>query len=490
MEELTAEEFAQRAFDYQLLTDIQVEQIWGEFGRRNVPVAEFSGLCLRRNLLTNFQIDKLLRGHRSGYYYGDWCVQYMVGAGTFARVYRGVHRRSGDVAAVKVLRTRHGQDPAITKQFMQEGEMGMTLRHANIVPIYEVCEDHGHQFMVMEFVEGRNLSEFIKVRRKFDPIQATQTAIDVAAGLAYAFGKGISHRDLKLSNVLITAHGRAKLVDFGLAALDDALADGDLESITNPRTIDYAGLERSTGVRKDDHRSDVYFLGCMYYHMLAGKAPLFETRDRTQRLSKTRFESVTPILEREPSLPVVVALIVHKAMDLNPDARYQSPGEMHAELQLALPRLQSGAAAQDDEKQANAALHAGPPKKVMVVESDSNLQDVFRNRLKQQGFRVLLLSDPARAFDRLQTNPKTADCVVLNTENLDLSALEAFNQLGADRQTQQLPAVLLLSQRHQDKFAQAASAPHRIVVQMPVRFNQVQLLLNQLLTAQPAGSDA
>ena len=116
-------------------------------------------------------------------------------------------------------------------------------------------------------------------------------------GLDYAFQRGISHRDLKSSNVLVSSLGQAKLVDFGLAGTDPDLSDAELAKIENPRTIDYAALERATGVRKDDNRSDIFFIGCIYYHMLTGKPAMEETRDRIARLSRNRLEAIVPITQ-------------------------------------------------------------------------------------------------------------------------------------------------------------------------------------------------
>src|SRR5690349_950298 len=107
MPELNAEQIAQRAFDLDLLNERQLQEIWGEFGRRNVPADEFVQFLLRRELLTNFQLDRLLKGERSGYFYGDYKVLYMVAGGSFARVYRAAHRETGVVRALKVLRKRY-----------------------------------------------------------------------------------------------------------------------------------------------------------------------------------------------------------------------------------------------------------------------------------------------------------------------------------------------------------------------------------------------
>ncbi len=126
---------------------------------------------------------------------------------------------------------------------------------------------------------------------------------DVCSALQYAEDLGISHRDMKLSNVLVGSDGKAKLVDFGLAALADRNNPDQLADCPNARAIDYAALERGTGVRKDDPRSDLYFAGIMLYHMLSGKPPLTETRDRIQRLNVTRFTQIRPIHEVVPDSP-------------------------------------------------------------------------------------------------------------------------------------------------------------------------------------------
>ena len=188
----------------------------------------------------------------------------------------------------------------------------------------------------MDFVEGRNLREFIKIRKKFEPADATRMIADVAAGLAYAFERGICHRDLKMSNILISSRGQAKLVDFGLAAAEGQEDDEN----ANPRTIDYAGLERATGVRKDDNRSDIFFLGAIFYHLLTGVPPIVETRDPARNGSaESRFTNIIPIQQVDATLPKPLITIVTRAMEFNPAQRYQSPAEMVAELKSAVAKM-------------------------------------------------------------------------------------------------------------------------------------------------------
>jgi serine/threonine-protein kinase len=485
MVELSAEEFAQRAFELNLVDGHQLQELLGQIGSRQLSGDEFRQLLLRRELLTNYQTERMLRGERAGFFYGKYKVLYLVGTGTFARVYRAADKTTGELVALKVLRRRFADDEEQSERFCREGELGATLRHPNIVPIFEVGTEGNTPFLVMDFIEGRNLREFIKIRNKFEPSEATRLVADIAAGLAYAFERGLCHRDLKMSNVLVSSRGQAKLVDFGLAAGDKNMSDEALVNQPNPRTIDYAGLERATGVRKDDPRSDIYFLGCIFYHILSGKPPIYETRDRIQRLSKTRFFNVEPIMSIDATLPRAAVMVVNKAMELNPSLRYQNPAEMLADLKVAAQRLSEPDAADVPEERVSAAPKVarilGPQRALMFVEANVGLQDIFRERLKRNGYRVLVTQDPERAIGRFKENTKTADCVIFSTGELGEAALDAFNRFGQNESTQQIPAVLLLGEQHRAWKKKAQLGEHRVAVSMPIKLKEFRELLTRLV---------
>jgi serine/threonine-protein kinase len=493
----TAEQVAQRAFDLGLLTELQLQEVWGSFGSRAVPVDDFLQTLVRRELMTNYQVERLVKGERSGFFFGDYKVLYLVGTGTFARVYRAVHRQTGKVVAVKVLRKRFSDNPEQFGLFIREGELGCTLRHPNIVPVYEVYSQQTTHFLVLEFVEGRNLREFVKIRKKLHPPEATRLMIDIVGGLQYAFERGLTHRDLRMSNVLVSSRGQAKLVDFGLAGIDENMAEESLQiDLPSTRTIDYAALERASGVRNNDLRSDIYFAGCIYYHMLTGQPPLLETKDRIQRLSKNRFSNVTPIQKIAPDLPHPVLIVINKSMSLDPIRRYQSPGEMLAELGSVARRLidEPGAAnetaEQAAERQRLASMLSGarPQHSVMVVEANSKMQDIFRDALKKAGFRVLLTSDPQRAFDRVRQDAKTIDCIVFNAHGLGESALETFNRMAADQLTQAFPALLLLEPKQESWKEKAKTGNRRAVLTMPLTMGELRKTLERLIPSDDRAS--
>src|SRR5262245_30178463 len=177
MPSISPDQLLQRISDAGILDARQIESVWADLGTREVTTEQVTGLLLRKELLTNYQLDRLLKGEKGGYFYGDYKVLYLVGTGTFARVYRAVHLESGRIVAIKALRKRFRDDRSMNEQFVREGKIGMQLRHPNIVPMYEVVEQPS-PCLIMEFVEGRNLREFIRVRKKLSPVQSMRAPVD------------------------------------------------------------------------------------------------------------------------------------------------------------------------------------------------------------------------------------------------------------------------------------------------------------------------
>ena len=483
----TAEQLAQRALDVNVIDHAQLQSVWSELGSNNSPLGAFQQVLLRRELLTQYQLEKLMKSEsRTGFFYGDYKVLYCVGAGTFARVYRAVHRTTGKIYAVKVLRsslsnpkgmhpkTHKGLKPYIDL-FRREGEFGMKLKHPNIVEIHEVYSQGLTHYIVMDFVEGRNLREFYRARRRFDPLEAAEIMAGGMAGLTYALQQGVTHRDLKMSNVLVSSEGMAKLVDFGLAGVQGA-EEAEAEGFSR-RTIDYAGLERATGCRQDDPRTDIFFAGTILYQMLTAHPALPDNRDRAQA-GKARYQDIKPILDLVPTLPLPLTMVVNKALEFDPEKRYQTPGDMLVELKLAIKRVKGakeGRASGGQELHSNEGLDdQGQPRKLMIVESDVKMQDMLRELFKRNHYRVLVLSDPDRALDRFFQDQKAADIVLFTTGANGRAALETFNRFGQESATRDLPAVLLLDQNHGHWEDKAQTSEHRVVAKMPIKMRDLR----------------
>ena len=495
--EFTPRSLTQRCIDLELATPAQIDRLWGELRTEQVTLEEVKSHLLRKGIITNFQLERMLTGERLGYFYGPYKVLYMIGAGTFARVFRAVHRETGKVVAVKVLRRRHRDQVVQIEQFLREGRMGLELRHPNIVTIYDIVNDPRAPYLVMEFVEGETLREILKIRGTFEAIHALKIMHDICSGLDFAFQKGITHRDLKLSNVLVHSSGRCKLVDFGLAALADTSSPEAIADCPSARAIDYAALERGTAVRKGDHRSDIYFVGCMFYHIVSGRAPLVETRDRLMRLNITRFVEIPSLHDVAPGLPDTIYAICHKAMEFNPEKRYQNPGQVLADVDTALKKLQREIdnPGQTDGKTAPTQVGSvvpadvlepedileGQGKTVLVVENRAELQDLLREKLKKRGYRVLVYSDPERALAKFspdESNP--ANCLILSATNLGNDALDAFNRFVSDEHTKQIPAILLVDPKQQHIVRGANTSDRHVMIPMPLKVRELRETLVHL----------
>lgn len=476
----TAEQLAQRAIDVGVVDHRDLQAVRGDLGIRNVDLQTLTQELLRRNLLTQYQLERILKGLKTGYFYDKYKVLYCVGAGTFARVFRAVHIETHQIYAVKVLRNRWADQ---ADSFRREGELGKTLKHPNIVPIHEVVSKRDAHYIVMDFIEGRNLRDFTRVRRVFEPLEAARIIEGVMAGLNYAFQQGVTHRDLKMSNVLVSSDGMSKLLDFGLAALE---SEGAAEA-ANKRTVEYAALERATGVRKDDTRSDIFFAGCMLYHMLSGRSPLPEGRDRGKQMSKATFQNIPPILAVAPKVPPTLAKVVNRAIEFDPAKRYQTPAEMLAELKITSKRLTeraSGGGEVKHELSSNEGLDEnGESRRLMVIESNVKMQDIFRELFKRNGYRVLVASDPERALDRFYNDVNAAEVVIFSTGHIGRPALDGFNRFGRETGSRDIPAILLLDEQHADWASEATLGEHRQALTMPVKQRElrraVQCVLNR-----------
>ena len=279
---------------------------------------------MRKGWLTSWQLERLKKGDPSSFFFGNYRALFHLAEGTFARVYRGQHNQTGSPAAIKVLRQRFVSIPEAVMRFHKEAEAGMRLRHPNIVQLEDQGQQDNRHFMIMEYVEGMNLREFLKLRIRLKDRDALPLLLGLARGLEYSHDQGVTHRDLKATNILISNSGVAKLVDFGLATIEGD--ESRHHGMTSQRTVDYSALERTCGSRKGDPRSDIYFLGCVFYHMLTGQVPLedSESKDPLKKMLKRSFGIIKPISEHRHAPEEPLARIIEKMMKMELKARYQN----------------------------------------------------------------------------------------------------------------------------------------------------------------------
>jgi CheY-like chemotaxis protein len=487
MKPATAEQLEQVVADLELVPAGPLADAVHEVGS-TATAAELGQALVRRELVTGFQLERLLRGERRGFCFGHAKLLYQVGAGSFARVYRAIHQGTGGILAVKVLRNRYANDPAKCQAFRHEGEMGHMLRHPNIVAIDEVGEENGTSYITMEFVEGQTLRELVKIRGALDVPKGLDLVHQMACGLEYAHRRGVTHRDLKASNVLISSTGQAKLVDFGLAGVDDS-SDRALGRLDQPRTIDYAALEKLTGMKDDAVRSDIYFLGAIAYLAFAGVAALTETRDRSERANPGRYTGVVPIGQRCPHLPRDVADFVSRMMQLDPLERWQTAGDVRRQAEALIARRAdgdgaAGSSAAVSAPAATAAVAATNHRgSVMLVETSERAQQALREFFLKLGYRVLLTENPQRALKRFSSTPQPADVLVLSSRSLGEAAIEAFNTLTSDPFLATVPAILITGANQAALAGTARLDDRRRLVQMPIQTEAMSQMLEDLMRA-------
>jgi serine/threonine protein kinase len=472
----TTDELARELIRLRLVTDAQVAAC-----HQSQPVTSDPGSLLTalevQHFLTAYQAGKLRSGEKAPLVLGAYKLQYQNASGSFARVFRGASLDPTDdrMIGIKVLRQRFLDDPKAVRHFHREAELCMKLQHPNVVPLFDVGTDDDWHYFTMEFIEGGNLRDFIRIRNKLDPVEVLRCGCDMAEGLRYAMTLGISHRDFKMSNVLMTTRGVAKLVDFGLAG--DASTGSD-ESV---HAIEYATLEKNTHAPINDPRSDLFFLGAILYELSSGVCPWKRTADSAQRKQFSRYSGVRPLHMSDPNTPRVLADIIDRLLRVNPDERYQSAEEALVDLRPALAEF-------GDSKQAIAGQPADGQEKrpnsiptVLCVEYRPKQQDLLREYLAKHGFRVLMLSSWERALTRIRNNPP--DGLVLMGDALDAGHADAYDEALRWSKLQNIGCVVVLRSGEQGFLDQLTPHAASQVLTQPTRLRDVRSAMLESLAA-------
>jgi serine/threonine protein kinase len=246
-----------------------------------------------------------------------------IGVGGMAAVIRARDTQLDRNVALKILPPEMAVDPENVLRFHQEARAAAKLDHENIARVFFCGEDQGLHFIAFEFVEGDNLRTILDRRGRIPASEALHYILQVATGLAHSAARGVVHRDIKPSNIIISSNGRAKLVDMGLARSQEPHGDDGLtQSGVTLGTFDYISPEQALEPRDADVRSDIYSLGCTFYHMLTGRAPVPEG---TAAKKLHHHQHVAPIDPRQldPEIPDEVAAILARMMAKDPRHRYQ-----------------------------------------------------------------------------------------------------------------------------------------------------------------------
>ena len=255
-----------------------------------------------------------------------------IGEGGMANVYLAYDTILDRDVAVKVLRGDLANDEKFVRRFQREALSASSLTHPNIVEVYDVGEDHGQYYIVMEYVEGRHLKDLIKKRGKLTLSEVIDIMLQITDGMSVAHDSYIIHRDIKPQNIMILENGLVKIMDFGIAMAMNSTQLTQTNSVMG--SVHYLPPEQANG-KGSTLQSDIYSMGIVMYELLTGKLP-YKGDNAVEIALKHLKEPLPSIREELPNIPQSVENIIIKATAKNPKNRYTDAREMHNDLLTCL----------------------------------------------------------------------------------------------------------------------------------------------------------
>jgi serine/threonine-protein kinase len=348
----TAADLGELLRTHRLLSAQQLDEVEGALRPAFPEPRELARELVRRSWLTPLQVNALFLGRGDELMLGPYVLLERIGAGAMGQVFKARHQHLGRLVAVKVVRKDRVTGPNVPKRFLREMQAAGQLSHPNIVLAFDAGEAGNVLYFVMEYIEGTDLGRRLKREGAVSVAEACDYVRQAALGLQHAFEKGLVHRDVKPSNLMVTERpadvrtgpppGVVKILDLGLALLSGDQTE--ISALTTEGlvmgTVDYLAPEQALDSHGVDTRADLYSLGCTFYHLLAGRVP-YPGGTVMQRLLRHRNGRPRPVESLRPEVPPGVAAVVRKLMARRPEDRYQTP----AELVEALGAARDGPAA-------------------------------------------------------------------------------------------------------------------------------------------------
>ncbi len=261
-----------------------------------------------------------------------YVIKEIIGQGGMADVYLARDTILDRNVAVKILRSHLAQDDTYVQRFRREASAAATLSHRNIIEIYDVGEEDGQYYIVMEYVSGMTLKELIYKRGALHLQEAVDVMLQLTSGVEEAHAHGVIHRDLKPQNILVTDSGILKIGDFGIATVQSFSQVTESQTIMG--SLHYLAPEIIRG-EKATRQSDIYALGIIFYELLRGQVP-FNADTAVNIAIKHMREDIPSIREFNPTIPQSIENIIIRATAKNPEDRYQDVADFHYALSQAL----------------------------------------------------------------------------------------------------------------------------------------------------------
>jgi len=348
---MTVQEFCRLLIQSRLHTVETVQRLykqWQVVGLNPGSLDSFCKWLVARNHLTAHQVQLLRDGFADNFFLGPYRILSRVGKGRIAGVYKALDS-SGQTVALKVLPPSKAKDKELWARFQREAQLAIRLNHACVVRTFDCGKPHHLYYLAMEFLAVETLDATLGRRGKLAPLEAARIGFLAALGLQHIHEQGMVHRDLKPANLMLlpapgpeenTRPCMVKILDIGLGRVlfDPSSRDGQYDITTDDSilgTPDYLAPEQARDPRRVDIRADIYSLGCVLYHMLAGQPPFPDT-NLVRQIMRHATQQPQDLREANPAVgePLNQAILTMLAKD--PAQRQQTPGEAAEALKKSL----------------------------------------------------------------------------------------------------------------------------------------------------------
>ena len=436
--------------------------------QRPQTAVALSELLIQSGKLTSFQAHVISSGEAHPLQIGDYQILETIGSGGMGTVYKAIHQRMKRIVALKVIRSDLNHVPDRLKRFEREVQTAARLSHPNVVTAFDAGEDQGIHYLICEYIDGESLTQLVRESGPLNFSDALNCILQVAQGLEYAHGRGVIHRDIKPANILVDDQGDLKILDMGLARLqqssEDLLADGSQTQLTSSQffmgTIDYMAPEQARNTRLADHRSDIYSLGCTFYFLLTAK-PVYNGETTVERILAHKDQPIPRLSDLSLQIPIEFDSIFEKMMAKDPDDRYNSVTELISDLAqfnsehlqnqtLTLPVREGQTKEPGRKNWADSPTEVQPVDSGLTVFSAENLQEKQQSR-SAKNRRILWGGIACAAVILIGSffwNPPSQDSVSSNTDGA------AQNHRSTPSQS-----YSLIAKQSQQEYAQKMKLP-------------------------------